>query len=68
MVAGAALGMGAAGSGGTEVKFKKATAADLAAINRAGGAVVSTYPADNGRVRIAAPDRPPSRRDRRRGK
>ena len=39
-----------------------ATAADLAALNRNAGAVVTTYPPNGGRVRVAAPDHPKPRR------
>ena len=48
------------------MKIRKPTGADLAAINRAGIAVVTTYPPNGGRVRVAAPDQPKSRRDRHR--
>ncbi len=50
------------------MKFKKASQADLRAMRGNAGPVVSTYPPDGGRVRVVIPDRPRSRRDRRRGK
>ncbi len=42
-----------------------ATAADLAALNRNAGPVVQRFPPDGGRVRVAVPDQPSSRRQRR---
>ena len=42
-----------------------ATAADLRALNRGAGPVVRTYPPDGSRGRLAIPDAPRSRRQRR---
>lgn len=50
------------------MKFKKASQADIQAMRGNAGQVVRTYPPDGGRARLTLPDRPRSRRDRRRGK